>query len=168
MPLAVGCTGANEILDVILRIDDESRADIAPEVHRTLEPVLSPGISIVSVAKVPLKEPAMAARFRSATYRIVLSGIGQTDVEARIGELMQKDEVLVEFRRKTYDLRPLIGSIAAAARPTQEPDTVTIEATLLRNERGRTGRPDVLMQAAGLEEHVLRVARQGMVFDSAS
>jgi hypothetical protein len=165
MPLAVGCTGMAEILDVILCAESTSQAGIATHVIRALEPVLPPGISVVSVVEVPLREPALAALFRQATYRIVLSGISRTAVEARMGELMLREKVPVAFRRKTYDLRPLIGSLATRAGHAQEPNTVVVEATLLRNERGRTGRPDVLLQAAGLEEYVLRIARQEMVFE---
>lgn len=165
MPLAVGCIGENEVLDVLLTIEEEE-ADLKRTVLEALAPVMPPGLSVVSVQEVPRRDPALTTQFTHALYRMVLKGVDRTEVERRISELMQKSEVPVQFRRKKYDLRPLIGSLALAVAAPQEPESVVLEAVLLRNKRGRIGRPDVLLQALDLEPFVRRIIRQEMAFES--
>jgi len=131
-------------------------------VRAALEPVMPPGLSVVSTLEVPRRDPALATLFSHAVYQIALAGIEQAEIEARVTELMDKSEVPVHFRRKTYDLRPLIGSLALA--PAQGTQAVILEATLLRDERGRTGRPDVLIQALDLEPYARQMVRQKLVF----
>jgi hypothetical protein len=125
---------------------------------------MPPGISIVSVTEVPRRDPALATRFSHAVYQIALLGIERAEVETRIKELMDKSEVPIEFRRKTFDLRPLVGSLALSPSLSKEPGRVTLTATLLQNERGRTGRPDALLQALDLESYVRQMVRSELVF----
>lgn len=183
MPLPVGCTGECEILDIIV-VEPCS----AQEAVDALKPVMpSSGgktcISLVSVQEIPLNSPALAALFRQATYRITLSGISETEVERRVTDLIRQDKVPVEFRRKRFDLRPLIGSLqvgctpahTGSEAPVSEPETLQTErtrpptcllkATLMRDDKGRIGRPDVLLQALGVSEHAQQIHRQEMVFD---
>ena len=185
VPLAVGCTGEGEVLDIIVM-----EPCSAQEAVDALKPVMPCSgertcISIVSAKEIPLKSPALATLFRQATYHITLSDIAENEVEHRVTDLLRQEEVPVEFRRKRFDLRPLIGSLQVGSAPTHtgreapppEPDILEIErtrptncllkATLVRDDRGRIGRPDVLLQALGLNEHAQRIHRQQMVFDEA-
>lgn len=164
MPLAVGCIGENEVLDVLLNRDQKTESELVRTVALALESTMPPGLSVVSVTEVPRRDPALATLFAHARYQIALTGIQRSEVERRITELMGKGEVRIEFRRKTFDLRPLVGSLSLAPAPTDEPETVLLEATLLRNEKGRTGRPDVLIQALELEPFVRRLVRRELVF----
>jgi len=164
MPLAVGCIGENEVLDVLLNRENEDKPDLAGTVRNALGPTMPPGISVVSVFEVPRRDPALATQFRHAVYQIVLCGIERTEVETRITELLNKSEAPIQFRRKTFDLRPLIGTLAVSPALSEQPETVILEATLLRDERGRTGRPDVLVQALALEPHVRQMVRQELSF----
>ena len=164
MPLAVGCIGENEVLDVLLRVENEDESDLAHTVSLALEPTMPPGISVVSVVEVPRSDPALATHFAHARYQIALTGIERAEIERRIVELMEKDELRIEFRRKTFDLRPLIGCLSLAPALADQPETVTLETTLLQNEKGRTGRPDVLVQALELEPFVRRMVRQELAF----
>jgi radical SAM-linked protein len=165
MPLAVGCSGENEVLDVLLDRENEDVADLARRVQDSLVPAMPPGISVVSVTEVPRRDPALATHFAYARYRIALAGIKRTEVESRIAELMGKSEVPIEFRRKTFDLRPLVGSLDLMPTTLEEPDVVNLDAVLLRDERGRTGRPDALAQALELEPYVRQMVRQELAFD---
>jgi radical SAM-linked protein len=162
MPLAVGCVGEREVLDVLLDVGPDEKPDLAERLREALEPVMPPGISVVSTLEIPRRDPALATLFTHAVYQIALAGVEQAEVKARVTEMMDKSEVPVQFRRKRYDLRPLIGSLSVA--PAQGAQAVVLEATLLRNERGRTGRPDVLIQALELEPYVRRMVRQQLVF----
>jgi radical SAM-linked protein len=164
MPLAVGCSGENEVLDVLLNRSDEDVHHPVSAVLAALEPAMPPGLSVVSVKEVPWRDPALATLFVRAHYQIVLTGVERAEVESRITELMDKSEVPVEHRRKSFNLRPLVGALTLASAPSKEPGSVVLEAILLRNERGRIGRPDVLIQALELETYVRRMVRQEMVF----
>ena len=42
MPLAVGCSGENEVLDVLLDREDEDAPDLAGRVQKALEPAMPP------------------------------------------------------------------------------------------------------------------------------
>jgi len=165
MPLAVGCSGENEVLDVLLDREDEDAPDLARRVQDALEPVMPPGISVVSVTEVPRRDPALATQFAHARYRIALRDINRAEVESRVTELLAKSEAPVQFRRKTFDLRPLVGSLTLLPGAPEEPGVIYLDAVLLRDERGRTGRPDTLVQALELEPYVRQTVRQELVFE---
>jgi radical SAM-linked protein len=164
MPLAVGCSGENEVLDVLLDREDEDVPDLARRVRDALEPAMPPGLSVVSVTEVPRRDPALATLFEQAHYRIALEGIERKEVDSRVIELMGKSEVPIEFRRKTFDLRPLVGSLSLLPTSSEQPNVIHLDTVLLRDERGRTGRPDALIQALGLESYVRQMVRQELVF----
>ena len=138
---------------------------------------MPPGISVVSVEPVPLKSPALATLFRQAIYQILLQDAQEHDVQRRIDDLLERSTVPVEFRRKRFDLRPLVGALTltqthktqalspACAEANAQSNSMTLHAVLLCDERGRTGRPDVLLEALGLAEHVRGIHREGMVFE---
>jgi radical SAM-linked protein len=174
MPLPVGCTGENEALDVILYEPLSGR-----EVIRALDPAMPPGIVVVSAEEVELKGPALATLFVHAVYDILLVDIGGKEVERRIADLLQRETVPVEFRRKRFDLRPLVGSLTLSgaqppgetypvhgAHPADRRHPVSLRAVLLQNDRGRIGRPDVLMRALGLSEHVRATHRVQLLFQT--
>jgi radical SAM-linked protein len=157
MPIPVGCTGENEVLDVILY---EPVSEL--EVTRALDPVMPPGIVVVSTETVELKSPALATLFVQAVYDILLVDVGEKEAERRITDLLERKTVPVEFRRKHFDLRPLVGSLTlSGAYPP-----LTLRAVLLQDDRGRIGRADVLMQALGLSEHVRATHRVQVLFQT--
>lgn len=156
MPLPVGCTGGQEMVDVWL---DEP---LSPEaLVEALGPALPVGLSVVEAREVPLKEPALPTRIAHAVYRIELDRVAIDEVMERVERLMARDALEVQFRRKTFDLRPLVGALTVQG---AEPRPL-LEAVLLRNKSGRIGRPDVLLEALGLSEHARRVHRLRIVFE---
>jgi radical SAM-linked protein len=200
MPLPVGCTGEREAVDVVM----EKR--IAPEkILAALVPACPEGMAIIDAREVPLQGPAMPNLIRQATYRLTLSGISEQEARQRVAALLEQKEVQVEFRDQSFDLRPLIHSIAVKAMPAQggsatgaaqEEDgtrgdagtpslghgglsvsaaggtslcpgekAVILEAALLRDEKGRIGRPDVLLTSLGLSEHAVGICRTAILFD---
>jgi radical SAM-linked protein len=156
MPLPVGCTGEREVVDVFLE------EPISPEVLMdALVPVLPAGISAVEVRQVSLKGPALPSLISHTVYHIALQGVGAKEVERRASELMAQETLKVQFRRKTFDLRPLIGALTVGGTE----DGPVLEATLLRDKSGRIGRPDVLLQALGLSEQARSVHRVRIAFE---
>jgi radical SAM-linked protein len=164
MPLAVGCSGENEVLDVLFWFENENRVELEHTVLEALDEVMPPGFSVVSVSEVSRQDPALATLFQEAHYQIVLEDIEPSEAQARITEWMAKEEAIVEYRRKSFDLRPLVGALSLGTSSPAEPGRVFLEATLLRDQRGRIGRPDVLLQALGLDPFVRAMVRQEMLF----
>jgi radical SAM-linked protein len=156
MPLPVGCTGGREVVDVYL---DEPLG--SQDLMAMLEPVVPVGISAVSAEAVPLDGAALPSRIIHAVYDVKLTGIPQSEVERRVGDLLRHEALMVEFRRKRFDLRPLVGALAV--RGTQ--DVMMVEATLLRDAVGRIGRPDVLLAALELQDYAQEVHRVRIAFD---
>jgi len=174
MPIPVGCTGENEVLDIILYEPVPGQ-----EITRALDPVMPPGLVVVSAETVELKSPALATLFVQAVYDVLLVDVGGKEVEHRIADLLERKTVPVEFRHKQFDLRPLVGSLtlsevrppdgaspADEGHPADKDHTLTLRAVLLQDERGRIGRPDVLMQALGLSEHVRETHRVQLLFQT--
>lgn len=155
MPLPVGCTGEREVLDLFL-----DRPLSPSELLAMLAPALPAGISVASAEEVPLKGPALPSLISHAIYEIALDGIAYEAVAGRAAELLQQETLEVEFRRKRFDLRPLVGGLAV----NRVQDGVTLRATLLRTQSGRLGRPDVLLDALDLAAHARRVHRTEIVF----
>jgi radical SAM-linked protein len=170
LPLAVGCTAENEALDIVLTEPVSSE-----NVIRALASVMPPGLAVRSAQEVALKHPAMVTLFDRAVYEILLVDIEEENVARRIQETLDQESIPVEFRRKKFDLRPLIGSLtlgevdgAVAARYAGVHRPLVLEAVLLRDERGRIGRPDVLLQALELVEHARHIHRAQVVYRTPS
>jgi radical SAM-linked protein len=157
MPLPVGCTGEREVIDVLLEAPVP-----AEEVAASLCGTLPRGIEVVGVEEVPLKGPALPSLIRKTVYRIALSGVPAAEVAERVRELMARDHLEVTFRRKRVDIRALLEALSWRV----EGDQVLLEATLLRDAKGRIGRPDVLLQALGLDAHGARMHRVQIEFES--
>lgn len=155
MPLPVGCTSACEELDMVLW-----RALSGPELVGCLRPALPAGLEVLTAEPVDLRTPARPNLIRQADYQVVLAGVAREDVECRVNELMRQSRVEVEFRHKPYDLRPLISEIAVCADGTG----TRLEMRLLRDENGRLGRPDVLLEALKLSAQARRIHRCRIVF----
>ena len=158
MPLPVGCTGAREMMDIVL---DEA---CSPEpLLDALVPVLPAGISVVEAYPVPLKGPPLPTLVSRVVYRIALVEIDAEAVVQRARELMAREALTVTFRRKTFDMRALVGALAVRAGESGP----VLEATLLRTHAGRIGRPDVLLDVLALGAHARQVHRERIVFQDA-
>ena len=156
MPLPVGCTGAQEVVDAYLYEPMTPAALLEALDGQTPE-----GIAVVAAREVGLGGPALPSVIEHAVYRIALDGVREADVERRTAELMGHQRLEVTFRRKTYDLRPLVGSLHVA----EEGGEVVLEAELLRLPSGRIGRPDVLLEVLGLLAHARCICRARIAFD---
>jgi radical SAM-linked protein len=156
MPLPVGCTGEREVVDIWL---DEPLSPSA--LVEALDPALPLGLSVVEARVVPLRGPALPTLISCAVYQIALDGVSVDEIAARVERFMARETLEVQFRRKTFDLRPLVGALTVQK---VEPHPV-LEAVLLRDRSGRIGRPDVLLEALGLGERARRVHRLRIAFE---
>ncbi len=156
MPLPVGCTGAHEVIDAYFY-----EPVTATELSQMLDGQLPQGLVVVAAAEVDLRGPAMPSAITHAEYRIALQGVEYADVAERVRDFVARERVQVTFRRKTFDLRPLVGRLEAEAGDGE----VALEAMLLRLPSGRIGRPDVLLEALDLAEHARRTHRAQIGFD---
>jgi radical SAM-linked protein len=167
MPLPVGCTGEHEVVDVIMCFSGSTEAGLTTEaVAEALRGAAPQGLVIESISEVPLKAPPMPNLIRKAAYTVVLRGISAWQVEQRVRDLLSQEEIEVEFRHKRFDLGPLIETLDVRALPAQDAgQEVVLEMTLLRDEKGRIGRPDVVLEALGCEQFVKRIHRTQIVFE---
>ena len=161
MPLAVGCTGENEALDIILTkpIPEQS-------VVQALTPIMPPGFTVAAAQEVALKSPALSTLFEQAIYDILLVEMDRGEIQHRIDDLLAQETIPIEFRRKRFDLRPLIGSLKLRENTlaNAQRGELGLQAVLLRDERGRIGRPDVLIEALNLSEYVRGIHRTWVVY----
>jgi len=158
MPLPVGCTGATEMVDVYL----EEVLEPVPVIS-ALAPALPVGIKVSSATRVPTGESALPNQICGAEYRLSLAEVSLDHISQRVSELVAMERCEVTFRRKTFDLRPLIGALSVRTGPSG----TIIDALLLRSASGRIGRPDVLLEALDLAAHARGVHRERIVFGEA-
>lgn len=157
LPLPVGCTGAREVIDVFL--DEPLTPDRLLEL---LGPALPAGVGIVSAQEVPVRDPALPTLISGMDYRLTLEGVSLEEVQQRAVDLLACDTRPITFRGKTFDLRSLVGALAASSHG----QAVVLEASLLRLASGKLGRPDALLEALGLAEHARSVHRARIVYEA--
>jgi radical SAM-linked protein len=155
MPLPVGCTAESEAIDVYLE-----EPITAGALLEALAPVMPPGLRAQSAQEVALKGPALPSVILHAVYHIELAGVALRTVRERVETFLQRDACEVTFRRKTFDLLPLVGALDVA----EDEDAVVLTAVLVRLASGRIGRPDVLLDALGLAAHARRVRRTQIAY----
>jgi len=155
MPSPVGCTGAREELDVILDRSLDGETLLA-----CLAPQMPPGLKAISAAEVPFKGPSRTSLIRGAEYEVTLAEVTLDEVQRRVDNLLARSSAPITFRRKQYDLRPLIADLTVQ----QQDDVVIVDMSLLRDAKGRIGRPDVVVQALDLSASVRTMHRKQIIF----
>lgn len=150
--LPLGFTSRCELLDVWF-----SEPVDAKELAERIRQAAPPGLEIQQVETVDLREPALQGRVTAAVYRALLreTPVG-FDLPAAVGALLQAQSLPREWRKKAYDLRPLIYSIKAEGQ--------TLEMHLSARE-GATGRPEEVLAALGLDPTTARVERVQLVLE---
>lgn len=155
--LPVGCTSEAEVMDVVLAepLDPAS-------VMRRLAPTFPAGLTITCVVEVPLDVPALQAALRWAEYVVTV----ETDeppeqVESKVQALLAAPTLLRERRGKTYDLRPLVSSLAVEA---ARASSVQIAMRLLADADAGTGRPDEVLATLGWGDAPAQIHRRKLGF----
>jgi radical SAM-linked protein len=153
--LPVGCTSEHEVMDAVLSPALEIEAARA-----RLERALPPGIKLRSIEPVVLNAPALQTQLLSTEFEIVVEEPAAiAALPDRVREFCEATEVMRERRGKTYNLRPLVQSLAIEV----EPDRAVIRSSLQGTESG-TGRPDELIAALGVDPATTQIKRINLIF----
>lgn len=158
--LPLGFTSEAELADVWLEEETEPQ-----QVRAQLAEKMPPGLVLHEVWEVPLSAAAMQASTMEATYVASIGDSGdcpdETALRKRVDDLLAAETLVRERRGKEYDLRPLI--LALHVDPAQNGDlSLTMRLSLLP---GKTGRPDEVLDALGLDPLEVRVHRTEIVLD---
>lgn len=160
--LPVGVTGRAELLDVWLSEDLEPG-----DVLARLRPVSPPGLEVLAAEEVALRAPALQAQVQAADYVAMLEtaeppeAIGAR-VEALLATTTLPRQRLHKGKQQSYDLRPLVQSLAVRQAPGQ--GRVALEMRLQASPTG-AGRPDQVLEVLGLSLAVRAVERTKLYFD---
>lgn len=160
-PLPIGTTSEAELMDVHLA------KPVSPHHFiKTVSAQLPQGLSILEVEQVPIAGPSLQSRMRFAEYRVELkAGLDRHGLQEKIDSLMRADTFPWQHLRDTgprsYDLRPLIDSIWIV----RSDDQGAALGMRLRSDPQKTGRPDQVLAALGLNEHVLIIHRTRLILE---
>ncbi len=149
LPLPVGCAGEAEWLDVWL---DE--AWTPEQAFSALQGKTPQDLQVLAVELVPPEAPALSETIRAAEYRVWLRDTAPEDIAERCATLLSAESLPRVRGEKRYDLRPLIEEL----RPCAEGVWMRLSA-----RPGATGRPDEVIAALGLTDHVQRCVRERVV-----
>jgi radical SAM-linked protein len=145
-PLPLGVTSDGELADIFLE-----QATDPGSVASKLNSCLPEGIQVIDVSEVGVDGPSLQSQLRRAEYEVVLQSpcVSAADVNWRAAALLDARSIPTEYTRankvKSYDLRPLILSIAAA----DQAETTVIHMRL-RAEQENTARADQVLLALGI------------------
>jgi radical SAM-linked protein len=149
--LPLGYTSDYELADIWLT--EALPAEVA---RARMMARMAPGITIHQVEEVPLAEPPLQTVTADSTYVVTL--LDEVDVPAlqqRIAALLAADSHHQERRGKPYDLRPLIIDLSLAE-TADGPPQLLMRLYLME---GKTGRPDEVLIALGLDPLAARIHR---------
>jgi|DewCreStandDraft_4_1066084.scaffolds.fasta_scaffold00001_31 radical SAM-linked protein len=139
--LPLGFTSSNDLMDIWL--EDELPLS---SIQSKILAAIPPGLQLNSLVQVPLNQPALQSLLTASEYQITfLEPI--SDLDQRVQALLQKPCIVIERRGKSFDLRPLILSIAGVS---PNPDGRQQLITLLRTDATLHARPDEMVTAMGI------------------
>ncbi len=162
--LPLGFTSEAELADVWL----EEEVD-PPEACEQIMSRMAPGIVVHEAWEVPLDAPAMQASTLETAYvaRVddvvdqVDDSIDRAELRRRVEELLAAESVMRERRGKEYDLRPLVLEL----RLEEDEEGALLLAMRLLLQPGKTGRPDEVLDALGIDPLSVRVHRTKIVLE---
>jgi radical SAM-linked protein len=159
--LPVGVTGRSELLDLWL-------AELLPsqKVLDRLRPKLPPGLEVLRAEEVDLRAPSLQSQMRAADYRVVVHSREPVEaIRIRVQTLLERSTVPRRRQHKgrwqTYDLRPLVQSVAVERGESGE----YILAMRLQASPQGAGRPDEVLDALGLSLAAHGMERTSLHFE---
>ncbi len=153
--LPLGFTSECEIADIWLM--ETLEPDVA---HEMMMSKMAPGIEIFEVREIPLSAPATQTLTAEAKYEaIILDPIERSELQAQIEDFMAAESIERERRGKVYDLRELVLDLMLVEMAN---DTLRIDMHLYLLP-GKTGRPDEVLDALGLDPLAARIHRKAII-----
>lgn len=154
-PLPLGFTSECEIADIWLM------EAVEPEqAHQMMMSRMAPGIEIFEVKEIPLSAPATQTLTSEAHYQaLILDPVEKSDLQSRIDAFMAAESIERERRGKLYDLRPLVIDLTLHE---TEDGGLRLDMHLYLMP-GKTGRPDELLEALGLDPLAARIHRKAII-----
>ena len=149
--LPLGFTSQCEIIDIWL-----DKPESLDAVRQDLVRVLPPGIEILSINEIALKEPALQTRIFASDYIIILKEHTHLDtIRAAIQRLLTASTLPRLRRAKPYDLRPLIQKLELVTTPEGE-----IQLFIqLSHRESATGRPEEVLDEMAVPMEDIQVER---------
>jgi radical SAM-linked protein len=121
---------------------------------------MAPGIQVLEVQEIPLSDPATQTLTAEAHYQaLILDPIEMDELRASIAAFMTADTFPTERRGKRYDLRPLVINLGLS----ETEDGVPRIDMRLYLMPGKTGRPDEVVEALGLDPLAARIHRKAII-----
>jgi len=152
-PLPLGFLSDYEIVDFFL----EQEMDILP-LEAALNNSLPPGISVNSIIKINLVEPALQTQTIASEYHILfLEEFDSNKIIESIQDLKSKKTVIRSRRGKSYDLRPLILDLEIIME-----DSCYLKM-LLKSKDGATGRPEEVLSELNIPVEFTRIIRKKII-----
>lgn len=166
--LPLGFSSRAELVDIWLT-DDPGLAAL----RSNLQAALPPGIQILDVEQVDERAPALQTQVIAAEYEAFIPDEFASNLASRLSALMDASSLPRERRGKSYDLRPLIESLAPLAPSGHSPHFrgkwgemeagIRLHMRLAARE-GATGRPEEVLSALGIPPEAARVERTRLIF----
>jgi radical SAM-linked protein len=154
-PLPLGMTSKVELVDIWLQ-----EAQNIAHLKQLIDHSIPPGINIDAIEEVSPDEPPIQTTIISSMYCIELpSGINMDDLKDRILTVLSSPQLIRTRRDRTYDLRPLIIEISIPANDMHHP---ILQMHLTATE-GKTGRPDEVLLALGIDPSETLITRTRLI-----
>ncbi len=161
-PLPLGFTSEGELMDVTL----DERVEPA-EFRARLTCETSADLALTSVSEVALAAPPPQAVVIWADYRVHLPEVDAAQAVAAVREFLARDShpctVEKGDRTKTYDLRPSVATLSAAAGERGTVLTMRVSA-----HQDLTARPEHVVEALFPGAVPADIVRTGLVLDETS
>ena len=153
--LPLGFVSDDELLDFWM---DESIP--LEDIQSRLAAASPPGLRIKAVETVDLSEDSLQARMKASEFEVSFyDPQNKQDLQTKVASLLAREQIRRTRRKKTYDLRPLILTLAVIDLPPGEPG---LHMRLLA-EAGATGRPDDVLDELGYPNTAYLVRRTCLI-----
>ncbi len=168
--MPVGEESVGEYMDISLttRVDPEAFS-------AKLRATMPPNFDVLDVTEVPVRCDSLMSMNEGGMYRLYLPHMTQSEIEAKLAEIMSSPEILIQRKGKTrtkkrtqgrrrgfqkrtkvmrtLDIRPMIRALTASA------ESGAVEATLVTVD-GKPGKPKEVLALFTDEPHRAKIFKQ--------
>ncbi len=158
--LPLGFSSRCEVADMWVEDDPSTAAALRDgDFQSRLQTSLPSGIIVSQVTQVDERVPPLQTQVIASEFEVSLLDDVDADALTRsLSALIEADSIPRERRGKTYDLKPLIETLAFSATPAP-----SLRMRLTARE-GATGRPEEVLAALGIPMEATRIERTRLVF----